>query len=198
MTSMRCAGGSWSRAGWLCPLLLALVLPACGGGGGSGVDGDKELGELSQEEVVEFCEWSLDLVSRDDTIRFGCYLAALALSGGDAEQCQEIADQCIEEEAAEPDEPSEEVCAEAEGFPPCAAELTVDQLESCSEDSADQLHDVAEDISCDGAVEDFEDIESPGSCDVIEEACPDLFDDDPEATARRLASLAAARRAGSL
>ncbi len=203
MTSMRNAGGSWSRAGWICPLLLAVVLAGCGGDDGSGVERDKALSELSDEEFTELCEWSFGLISEADGIRYGCYLAALLVSEGDAEQCQDLADRCIEEageEAAEEgtDTP-EAICEDAVGFRPCAAEITVGQLESCSEASADQAHDVAQEISCDGAAEDFTDLETPEPCVMIEEACPDIFDVDPEVTARRLSRLAAARRlAGGL
>ncbi len=174
--------------------MLALALAGCGGDDGSGVDRDKSLSEVSEEEVVELCEWSFDLISDADAIRFGCYVAGLLAAGGDADQCQELADQCIEEAEAEEPEDLGEVCEDAGGFPPCADEITVGQLEDCQEAGADQLHDVAQDISCEGAVEDFTDFEAPEACVAIEEACPDLFEDDEEVTARRLSRLVAARR----
>lgn len=195
--SMRVAGGSWSRAFRWCPLMLALALAGCGGDDGSGVDRDKALSEVTDEEVTQLCEWSTDLVSDADAIRFGCYLAALLLSS-DAEQCQEVADQCIEEEEMEAEEEPADACAEVEEFPPCAGEITVGQLEDCGEAGADQLRDVAQDISCDAVPDDFADLESPAACAVIEEACPDLFEDDADVVARRLARLIAARRAGGL
>ena len=202
MTSMRDAGGSWSRASWVCPLLLAVALAGCGGDDGSGVDRDRTLSELSDEEFNELCLWSFDLVSYEDVLRFSCYQVALITAEGDQEQCQDIADECIEEfedEAGEVGEPGEEVCALADGYPPCADAITVGQLEDCSEASADQAHDLAQEISCGGAVEDFTDIEAPEACVVIEEACPDMFEGEPDVTARSLSRLAAARRlAGGL
>lgn len=197
--SMRNAGGSWSRACLLCPLMLALAVAGCGGDDGSGVDRDKLLSEVTDEEVTQLCEWSFDLVSDADAIRFGCHVAALLVAGGDAEQCQELVDQCTEEAEAEEPPDLAEVCGEAGDFPPCADEITVGQLERCSEAGAEMLHDVAQDISCDGALEDFTDLESPEACAAIEEACPDLFEDDDESvTARRLSRLLALRRAGAL
>jgi hypothetical protein len=197
--SMRDGGASWSRACLLCPLMLAVALAACGGDDGSGVDQDKSLSEVTDEEFTQICEWTFDLVSDADAIRFGCHVAALLVAGEDAAQCQELVDQCIAEAEAEEPPDLGELCAEAEGYPPCADEITVGQLERCSEAGADQLHDVAQDISCDGVLEDFTELEAPEACAAIEEACPDLFeDDDPSVTARRLDRLLAARRAGAL
>ena len=135
--SMRDAGASWSRACLLCPLMLAVALAGCGGDDGSGVDQDKSLSEVTDEEFTQICEWTFDLVSDADAIRFGCHVAALLAAGGDAEQCQELVDQCIEEAEAEEPPDLGDLCDDAAGYPPCADEITVGQLERCSEAGAD-------------------------------------------------------------
>jgi hypothetical protein len=177
-------------------LALALALGACGGDDdGSGVDGDKTLDQLSDAEVEDLCEWSFDLVSDGDAIRFACYLVALSTSEGDPEACETLAQACVDD--APPIDRDEIDCtADVEELPACAADITVAELEACSEGTADLVANLADEISCDSSPDDVLDFEAPAACIALEEQCPELFDDaDPEA---RLRNLSLARRASLL
>lgn len=173
--------GARRRAGLAALLAAAMVAAACGGddGGSSGVDGDKRLDELSQEEATDFCEWGLSLLDGDEVTRFGCYLTALVFSP-DAETCEIVAQECIDE--AEPIDPAEAECEFEEDLPPCASEVTVAEMEDCARDAVGVLAALADDITCDSDPEELEDLslEQPASCLAIEEKCPELFEEEDD------------------
>jgi len=158
-------------------LAVAAALAACGDGGssGSGVDGDKTLDQLSDDEAVDLCEWSSTLISDEELTRFGCYFAALLVSES-RDQCEDLAQQCIDD--AEPDEGIE--CVADGDLPECASQVTVAEIEDCTADTIDQVEDIAGDISCDTDPQDIFTIDQPPSCIEIEDKCPELFDDDEE------------------
>lgn len=160
--------------------LAAMVAAACGGddGGSSGVDGDKTLDQLTEEEATDLCEWGLSLLEGDELERFDCYLEAL-VSTPDVETCEEVAQECIDN--IEPSDPTDGECR-FEDPPACASEVSVAEIEACTRDSFALVEDVFEAVDCDFNPDDLEDfdLEQPASCVLVEEKCPELFEDEDD------------------
>ena len=155
----------------------SLCLTACGGGdgGGSGVDGSKDLLSLTDEEIIDICEYSESLLDGEfDEI--GCYAQGIfgASDGGD---CESIFDACMA--SIEP-EPSDCPTAADEELPACAAQVTVDEIESCLSAQARGIRNV--DISCATTPEELENLEppTPAECDVVNQKCPELLGEEGE------------------
>ena len=173
--------GARRRAGLLGLALAAMVAAACGGdddGGSSGVEGDKTLDQLTPQEATDLCEWGLSLLEGDEFERLDCYLEAL-LSTPDAETCEEVAQECIDN--AEPSDPADGECT-FEDPPACGSEVSVAEIEACARDSFALIEDVIEAVDCDFDPEDLEDldVEQPASCALVEEKCPELFEDEDD------------------
>jgi hypothetical protein len=156
--------------------VLVCAVAACGGDddGNSGVDPEKTLDQVTIEEAMDLCEWSVDQV-QDDFVRFSCFVEAIADSQGDPDaDCEALAEECI-------DDPPGEDAVECEvdpdtfedSLPDCASEITVADLEDCYAALIDTIEDAAGDISCDSVpvIDAF-----PDACVDIDDRCPDLFD----------------------
>ncbi len=173
--------GARRRAGLVGLALAAMVAAACGGdddGGSSGVDGDKRLDELSADEAADICDWGLSLVDPDQFERLDCYLEAL-LSTQDAEMCEEVAQECIDN--IEPGDPTAGECIFEEP-PACGSEVSVAEIEACLRDSVALIEDVVGAVDCDLSPEDIDDVdlEQPASCALVEDKCPGLFEDEED------------------
>jgi len=161
--------------------LLCGALAACGDGGGSGVDPDKTLGETTEGERETMCEWYAEEIGDADVARVSCYIAALVVTENNpALDCEELAQECLEdEEAAQPDLE----CGETDvfgGLPECATDLSVGELEGCLSGFIAQVEQVSEEASCEGTSEElFEafDLGTVRACEALLEACPELQGD---------------------
>lgn len=176
-------------------LALSPILVACGddgdGGGGGGTtqvfdssqaNKDKMLSELSQEEVTALCEeyqeYVASEISEAELKRFACYAVAAAFSGGDANACNMIAQECINAPAEEnnsglePDDSSDD--CNPDDVKDCDA--TVGELEACFSATIDQLNSAAQNASC--STSSLDDVGSPAACAPLMEKCPELFEDD--------------------
>jgi hypothetical protein len=167
--------------------LVAAFLLACGGDDDSSVDGDKTMAELSDAELMDFCEWSLHLVPEEEASRFTCYSTAIRVSDGDEEACQEVADSCLEDTEEQDDiDPADFVCREDVDLPDCASEVTVAEVERCYQAVADQLVDLFAEVSCQTQPEDLPDdlngdtLPAPPDCETIVEECPELLEGDDD------------------
>jgi hypothetical protein len=155
-----------------------------GGGGGSfntGVDGSKQVGQLTDEEANQVCRasdaYGSDLLTKEQSCVFGALLFAQDTAG-----CEEFAQMC-REAPEEPDEP--DACDE--GLPPevegCTA--TVDEFEACTEASANQLRNTVAGLSCADAgnaeaLQAAFNATPPAACTNIQMKCPNAFNDSGE------------------
>jgi hypothetical protein len=167
-------------------LAALLCAAACGGGGGggnddsSGVDPDQTLDEASSQERMDVCEWYLDQFVDEDVVRLGCYIGAITLSEGSDQDCQMLADACLED--AEGEEVDLGGCAassEGGDLPECAADVTVGEYEACLGAQANQVAEVSSTISCDTTSDELIELLDFGrrrACQPIEEVCPELLD----------------------
>lgn len=160
-------------------LFASSLLVACGGGdgGGSGVDGSKELTALSDEEIIEICEYSEGLIDYVHFNEIDCYFDGIFdQEGGD---CQTIADACIAESVPEAGDCSD---AAEDPLPACAAMVSVGEMEDCLEAQASQFNGF--DVDCDSTDEELNEIFEaplPAACVAVEMKCPDLFGDSSDA-----------------
>ena len=65
---------------------LCTGLAACGGGGGSGVSGSKQLVSLSAAEVTDLCEYFVDLAGAERMVDCGGGLT-ITIGGGSVSEC---------------------------------------------------------------------------------------------------------------
>jgi hypothetical protein len=158
----------------------SLSIAACGGGegGGSGVDGSKNLTALSDAEIIEICEYSESLIDQANSDEVSCYVTGI-FQASETEDCQTIADACIADSV-----PEEGDCNTApdDALPSCASDVTVSEMESCLSAQASQINSIS--IDCETTVEELSELSEqplPAACAAVEEKCPDLFDDEVDA-----------------
>lgn len=154
-------------------VIMAVALVACGGDdGGSGVDGDRKMSELTPAEQQALCEEGEAKAEahEDDALKVGCYLQA-SLFG----QCSEAAvQQCITQAQNSPDE------GECTTDVTDACTATVGELRACLDAQMEVLGDIASKINCSNAVTLLGSAEEPAVCAAAEAKCPELFEDDEE------------------
>jgi hypothetical protein len=155
--------------GVLSAAVLSLGLVACGGDGdgGSGVDSDKQLNELTDAEQIALCEsFSAEGESiSDETIKIICHLFS-------AEECTtESVNACIAQFSGQEPEPAE--CTPEEIT--CTA--TVGEYENCLDATIAQVKQIAGEINCANAA-DYAELDQPAACQAIETKCPGFFDDE--------------------
>ena len=165
-------------------LSTALVLgvaAGCGGDddGGSGVDSDKPVSEATIEDAMAFCEYAQAVFSEDDLKKVSCYIEGIFAEAELGEDCQTVADQCLDE----PFEPEGDDCAEIDQAdldetPACASNVTFGEYEVCVAAQADDFAALADTISCDTDPETLFNPPVPAACEQIQEECPDLFEGD--------------------
>jgi len=152
----------------------SLSLAACGGsdGGGSGVDGSKDLASLSDAEIINICEYTNSLISEATFIEISCY--ADAISGAqDGGNCQMDFDACV---AASTPDPQDCSTAADDPLPACASMVTVSEAESCFNAQANAINGY--NLSCSTTPEELNtlfDAPLPAACDAAVAKCPELF-----------------------
>ena len=158
----------------------SLSMAACGGGdgGGSGVDGSKNLSTLSDAEIIEICEYSDSLINQAKSDELSCYVTGI-FQASETEDCQTIADACITDIV-----PEDSDCSTApdDALPACAAEVTVSEMETCISAQASQFNSIS--IDCDTTPAELSELSEqplPAACAPVEEKCPELFDDEVDA-----------------
>ncbi|HJL04419.1 MAG TPA: hypothetical protein RMH85_11040 [Polyangiaceae bacterium LLY-WYZ-15_(1-7)] len=153
------------------PLCLAL---ACGDDGGSfdtGLDRDRALSSLSDDEVRSACEATVDS-GPEPTRRESCTLAGLIFAE-DPASCEATRDACL---ATDPEpEPEEDECADASAAELAGCDATVGQLEDCWAAQNAQTEAFLADLSCSLAGTEIEEPATPAECAALEERCPDAF-----------------------
>jgi hypothetical protein len=161
-----------------------------GGTGSGNVDSGSPEGtpanELTDAQVQAFCdsvgkatEAAIGADAQAATCGFSAYFVA-TLSGGDAAACQMAYDECA---SAPPDTTSEECTKPSDT---CTA--TVGEIEACLSDSLAQMKQLLAALpGCDDLGKDVGEpsleSESPASCAVVQEKCPEALDNVPDSSA---------------
>lgn len=160
---------------------VALLSTACSGFN-SGLPSGTAMQDLSNAQVLQFCERSLDYLNRrlDQRTRqrVQCYYTGMGAASGASDPqgaCQDAFDSCMNED---PDE----IHFECDDSPmPCTA--TVAEVEQCIQDTVRASNDffktVADGLSfsCDPAQFESDvralqvDLEEPASCLAVDETC---------------------------
>lgn len=174
-------------------ITVTIGLASCGGestrnddggggaelGGLTGVESDKTLDELGDDEIETLCENASEVIKAELDDGFAtqfCYLAAAAISDS-VEECEEQF-VCFESETDVESTADVESCVtDLEGTEPC--DVTVAELESCLSDYVEFLTTISSIQSCADAFEldevfVAEDFQAP-TCVAVEERCPDRF-----------------------
>lgn len=180
----------------LVPCLLAfglsIPLAACGdddrsgSGGHTNVPAHKSIGELTDEEATSLCKATEAAykrkVSAQDQKNFTCTMVGVmfgGMMGGEdpVAGCEMYRTQCLEsdEEFEEEAEDSCELDARAE-----SCEVTVAEYQACINARVDAIGQLASTISCEMATDPEGIMDEPQACKVLEEKCPELFEDVPE------------------
>jgi hypothetical protein len=165
MVSLKTVGGFLSVA------IFSLGLAACGGDGGSQVDGSKKMTDLTAAEKTQLCDEGKDeAASHADAVKkLGCYLAS-AISG----TCTEADVQtCL----AQPDsEPDSETC-HVDVTAACTA--TVGELRACSDASFAALESATNGLTCANFADKLGALQNePAACATAKQKCPELFESD--------------------
>ena len=140
---------------------------------------DKTVGELSATEQEAFCNELAahfkSQVSDASVKKLGCYLVALAFSGGNRQACEQAAQGCISD--PEMSAGTADVSCDTSRVGNCTA--TVAELEACYSDMTSVAKSLAGRISCSTPQSDLAALsEKPASCKTVEAKCPTLFEDD--------------------
>ena len=152
--------------------LLAAALCGCQGGAGD----SRDMAELSPAELCTLSDQTSDRIAAD-SVRITCHRMAVGLAAEGGADCQAVADQCLASAptAAEPEE-----CKVA-ALPACAADIAVDEVQTCLDAVATQVATFARTVSCDTSLADFEAFAPfgaslPAECRALEDRCPGLLD----------------------
>ena len=186
--------------------LAAVTAVACGGSddggkGGSSAPGKVESGapastpatQLTDAQVKSFCDSASQAAAatlesgeaRQAMCGFSGYFVAslgAASGGGDpAATCKMVYDECLKA----PAETTQSECTK----PSSTCTATVGEIETCLNDSMAQLQQMLKTLpGCDDVGKDVQDPmlgmgETPPSCQVVEEKCPEVLDDVPDPSA---------------
>jgi hypothetical protein len=154
--------------------VLSFGLGACGGDGGSSVDGSKKLTDLTAEDQKALCEEGrADAQSHADALRkVSCYFAA-SFQG----TCDEsIAQSCI----STPDGPDEETCNDAPQTFTSACTATVADLQACMDEQYAAFETAADGLTCANAEVKLGVALGAGGpkCQAAQQKCPEAFQSD--------------------
>jgi hypothetical protein len=171
-------------------LMLAGVVPACGGDSkgpkavDTGLPPEKVLGSLSDGEARQACQQLSgalnDRYTQDSVTTSFCTRFAVGLAGTE-DSCNDLVDTCKDMAGEQPvQEVASSDCSQVTAAELRDCELTVADLEACSNDLIDFFDGFLNEYSCNDAAEvdeedvslDF-DIEQPASCTRLENECPD-------------------------
>jgi hypothetical protein len=171
--------------------VVAGVIPACGGNSNdppkevdTGLPPEKQLGTLTAGEARQACQRLAavfnERYSQARVTQGICTRLAVGLAGTEG-TCNDFVDACADMAAEDP-EPQVEAadCADVDAAELQNCELTVADLEACSNDSIEVFDNFLNEYSCkDAGNVDEEDVSldfniaQPASCARIESECPD-------------------------
>lgn len=171
----------------LAPFAMGLVLTGCGGDGGGGLDtgieGDRQLDDLSDEEAQQACRelesYLLTSIDPDEIQRATCTATGIASENTvPGTTCEAVVDDCT----AEPADPLDLDfdCDSATADPLSTCQATVAELEACITEMTGNLDATFSELTCDIAddpdwstqlEEITADLQSP-SCEQLEDDCP--------------------------
>ena len=154
--------------------VLSFGLGACGGDGGSSVDGSKKLTDLTAEDQKKLCEEGRDdAQSHADALKkVSCYFAA-SIQG----TCDEAtAQSCINA----PDQPDQETCNQTQTFT-SACTATVADIQACIDEQYAAFETAASGLTCANAETKLSGAFAGGpKCQAAQQKCPEAFQsDDP-------------------
>ncbi|MCB9569223.1 MAG: hypothetical protein H6710_18760 [Myxococcales bacterium] len=164
--------------------IFGALLLSFGCRGPSGLPGNKQIGELSDDEQKEACENVADYydkkIGEEKLKDFACVTAgvfAAALSGGDVAICEAAYMDCL----AAPDDGTmdDTTCEVSNDAPSCTA--TVAEYDDCLEEQVDALKDFLDGYSCATAASSMLPETGP-ACMALAQKCPELFSDNGEGT----------------
>ncbi|MEM9488028.1 MAG: hypothetical protein AAGC55_02725 [Myxococcota bacterium] len=166
---------------------LLSLSAACGGDDGtdgSDIDPGKALTELSADEALSLCTATENSLSDNILNDLLCTTTALTLVIIDpSADCEALRQECLSDPELEPltlDCPTADIGT----LPACAASVTVAEMEACLVDTYRGLEDLVSALSCDSSLDDFpanDDLVTlAASCQPLEAACPELFEDVTE------------------
>ncbi len=139
---------------------------ACGGSeAGESVDSldrAKQLGQLTEEEQIEMCEYVLETMDTDVVLKVSCYSFGRS-NGADEAQCNELADWCL----AEGDASAPDINDCIDDLADCP--VTVGEAKTCYDAYMRAYADAAPDASCAAEADTFV---SPSECDNMFSLCP--------------------------
>jgi len=125
-------------------LIAALILPVVACKGPTGVSGDKQLNELSEEEKKTACEnigeYTEEEIGDDRLLRFSCSFTA-ALTASEAE-CDLAFDACVAEGKIMSEQESCDVDREL------VCEATVEEYEACLDEQIAATIELIDGFSC--------------------------------------------------
>jgi hypothetical protein len=156
--------------------IMLLALSSCGSNE-SGVDGEKVLTELSEDERVLLCESTLSGSFHDDSSKYICYGFNLA----EGDMCETDAAACVSAFR----ERDEQDCNEQDLLVRGQCTATVAEVEACYSEIRGTFKDFADGLNCSNFRERFEDSDSlqdSVSCMHLEEKCPQFLVNDNRLT----------------
>lgn len=175
----------------LAALSLALCLPlaACGDDTKAGpatpfnasLSDETRVDQLDETQKNTLCQeagaWYATQVSAALEKRLACYGFALAFAGGNAQACNQFANQCLA--SNEGLEASSEVECDLTRLEGCTA--TVGELETCFTETATRVRQVASALSCSSSASQLQGLDAPiAACATVKTKCPALFDEEED------------------
>jgi len=163
-------------------LILAFFSNGCGDDGGSGVDPDKSVTEVTKEEAMQICEASLGSVG-DLLVELNCTVKGVVAEAESTGDCETVRDECIEN--PDPEDSDEGVNCEVTDqdladVADCTG-VTVGDLEECFGDQREVFEGFAGQVTCESTLAELEMLDEPddqASCKAQEEKCPGFADDE--------------------
>jgi len=156
-------------------LIAALILPTVACKGPTGVKGDKQLNELSEDEKKTACEnieeYFDEEVGDERLLRFSCTFAA-AFSGSEAE-CDLAFDACVAEGKVMSEEGDGCVVDDE-----IVCEATVEEYEACLDEQIEATIEFIDGFSCAAIFSGDSGATSPETgplCTELAQKCPGLF-----------------------
>ncbi|MFW6051515.1 MAG: hypothetical protein ACODAU_10090 [Myxococcota bacterium] len=173
---------------WILWMGGVLALAGCGGDGGSyrtGADGDRQVDDLSDEELQEACRRLQTFLAEEvfeprEVQRAVCTAVGIyAENTFDGVTCQESVNDCTEEEPDPPDIDGAD-CDALTSDAVATCDSTVAELEDCVNDIAAAVDRVYSDLDCsladeedwDAQLEEILDRFDGPSCSQLDDDCP--------------------------
>lgn len=147
-------------------IVTCVTCVACGGSEADesigSLDVAKQLGQLSEEEQIEMCEYVLATMDTDVALKVSCYRFGRA-NGANEAQCNELADWCVADGRA--GEPDMKDCTDDLADCP----VTVGEARRCYDAYRRAYAAAAPGSSCAAQADAFV---SPSECDNMTALCP--------------------------